>query len=181
MPAAGLGTSLGESVPARTTRHQRTTLTELRSDPEDPRPGCTRQAGKGMTGATHTVTKDSSPGPPVARRHPRALRLAALTNSPEGRGRRGAVTYVSAGRGGRRGADVGPAGGSGLTRSCDVHPQGRQWWHLMLRRPLAGLAAAALGRAPSDGEWRPVPQRAKRLGARRSRRAVRRTAATPRV
>lgn len=26
----------------------------------------------------------------------------------------------------------------------------------MLRRPLAGLAAAALGRAPSDGEWWPV-------------------------
>lgn len=26
----------------------------------------------------------------------------------------------------------------------------------MLRRPLAGLAAAALGRATSDGEWRPL-------------------------
>lgn len=34
----------------------------------------------------------------------------------------------------------------------------------MLRRPLAGLAVAALGRAPSDGEWRPFPRGAERLG-----------------
>ncbi|XP_054573128.1 guanylate kinase isoform X2 [Eptesicus fuscus] len=40
----------------------------------------------------------------------------------------------------------------------------------MLRRPLAGLAAAALGRAPADGEWR--------LSARRLRRPFLRAAAT---
>lgn len=40
----------------------------------------------------------------------------------------------------------------------------------MLRRPLAGLAAAALGRAPADGEWRP--------SARRLRRSFLRAAAT---
>ena len=28
----------------------------------------------------------------------------------------------------------------------------------MLRRPLAGLAAAALRRVPSDGEWRPLAE-----------------------
>lgn len=92
MPAAGPGPFLGESVPARTTRHQRTTLTELRSGSEDPRRGCTRRAGKGVPGATLTVTANFSPGPPAAQRHPRAPRRAALTNTPEGRARRGAVT-----------------------------------------------------------------------------------------
>lgn len=32
-------------------------------------------------------------------------------------------------------------------------------WPFMLRRPVAGLAAAALGRAPADGEWRPSAHR----------------------
>lgn len=32
----------------------------------------------------------------------------------------------------------------------------------MLRRPLAGLAAAALGRVPSDGEWRGLPGQTQR-------------------
>ncbi|KAM5217704.1 guanylate kinase isoform 1-T1 [Hipposideros larvatus] len=39
----------------------------------------------------------------------------------------------------------------------------------MLRRPLAGLAAAALGRAPSGGEWCPFPRGAERPGTRRFR------------
>lgn len=43
----------------------------------------------------------------------------------------------------------------------------------MLRRPVAGLAAAALGRAPADGEWR--------LSARSFRRSFLGAAATRRV
>lgn len=98
---------------------------------------------------------------PSPRRHPRAQGLAALTYGLPRRGAAGAaLTYSPAGSGGSGAAVTKASSGrreAGAARRCDVCPPGRRRRRpFMLRRPLAGLAAAALGRALSDGEWRPL-------------------------
>lgn len=95
------------------------------------------------------------------RRHPRAQGVAALTCGLRRRGEAGAaLTCLPAGSGGPGAAVTYASEGrreAGAARRCDVCPPGRRRRRrFMLRRPLAGLAAAALGRALSDGEWRPL-------------------------